>query len=342
MIYSLQRSTSLSIQMVVFALWLGVAHAQPSSIPKSETQPNYPTKVVRIVIPSAPGGGTDLIVRTLAQRVSGAWGQPVIVENRSGGATRNGTYYAAKQPPDGYTLFLTTTTFAFNPAIYEKLPYDPVNDFTPIILLTSSNSAIVVHPDVPARSVSELIALAKSKPGELRYGSGGIGSVGHLVVEMFQAQANIKLLHVPYRGTGPSVNAIVSGETHLIIANLAALVPSLESGRLRGLAVSSLKRSRVLPNLPTIDKSGLPGYEYSGWYGLWAPAKTPQGIVNKINLEFNRALADHTIQEVFGKVDIETMGGTPEAFSAHVIRELKKWKKVARDANIKADPDSKD
>jgi tripartite-type tricarboxylate transporter receptor subunit TctC len=342
MIYSLLRPTSFCVQIIVFALWVGSTHAQQSQTPKPEALPNYPSKAVRLIIPSAPGGGTDMIARVLAQKVSKTWGQPVIVENKSGGGTRNGTHYVAKQPPDGYTLLLTTTTFSFVPAMFEKLPYDPVNDFSPIILLTNSNSVLAVHPEVPARSVSELITLAKSKPGELRYGSGGIGSVGHLVAELFRTHANIKLLHVPYRGTGPNVNAVVSGETHLIIANLAAIVPSLESGRLRGLAVTSLKRSRVLPNLPTIDKSGLPGYEYSGWYGLWAPARTPQGVVKKINQEFNYALNDPSVHELLGKADIETMGGTPEEFSTHVIADLKKWKKVAQDANIKADPNSKD
>lgn len=298
---------------------------------------NYPGRSVRVVVPSAPSGGTDLIARLTAQKVSEYWGQPVIVDNVSGGATRIGTTTVAKSAPDGHTMLLTTVNFAYMPAIYPKLPYDPAHDFTPVIQLANTNSLLVLHPVVPAKSVAQLIALAKSKPGELRYGSGGTGSVGHLVGAMFQALAGVQLLHVPYKGTGPVTTALIGGEIHMQIANMSSLLPHVKSGRLHALAVTSTTRSKIMPELPTIAESGLPGYEYSGWYGLWVPAKTPAAAVAKINEDFNRALSDAIVKERFAEVGIEPAGGTSEKFANYLANEFKKWNKVARDASIKMD-----
>jgi tripartite-type tricarboxylate transporter receptor subunit TctC len=305
--------------------------------PAAQAQTSYPSRAVRIVVPSAPSGGTDLIGRLTAQKAGEAWGQTVIVDNISGGATRIGINTVAKAAADGHTLLLTTVNFAFAPAIYAKLPYDPVNDFIPIVHVANTGSLLVVHPVVPAKNVAELVALAKSKPDELRYGFGGNGSVGHLVGAMFEAQARIKLLQVPYKGTGPSTTALLGGEVHMLIANMASLLPYVKAGRLRGLAVTGATRSRVMPELPTIAASGVAGYEYGGWYGLWAPAKTPGAIVTRINEEFNRVLADAAVKERFAEVAIEPVGGAPDKFAAYLAAELNKWSKVARDAGITAE-----
>jgi tripartite-type tricarboxylate transporter receptor subunit TctC len=300
-------------------------------------QTDYPRKPVRLVVPSAPGGGTDLVARLIAQKTGEAWGQSVIVENNSGGATTIGTNFVARSAPDGYTLLITSANFAFVAVINSKLPYDPEKDFAPIMVTVTQSDCLAVHPGVAARSVAELIALAKSKPDEIRYGSGGNGSVGHFAVELFRSLAKIKLAHVPYKGTGPVTTAVISGEIHLQIANVASLLPSIKAGRVRALAVTGVHRAKIVPELPTIAESGVPGYEFDNWYGLWAPAGTPVAIVKKINEEVNRALATPALQARFAESGIETMGGSPERFAAYLASELKKWSAVARDAGIKTD-----
>jgi tripartite-type tricarboxylate transporter receptor subunit TctC len=311
----------------VFAAWPGAASAQP----------DYPRKAIRIVVPSAPGGGTDMVGRLLGQKIGEAWGQPVIVDNVSGGATTIGTNSVAKAAPDGYTLLMTTANFAFIPAIYPRLPYDPEKDFVPVVLTVTQFDCLAVHPGVPARSVTELIALAKARPDEIRYGSGGNGSVGHFAAELFRSLANIKLVHVPYKGTGPVANAAIAGEIHMLIANIASLLPQVRAGRLRALAVTGARRARIVPDLPTIAEAGVPGYAFENWYGLWAPAGTPAVVVKKINEEANRALASPALQERFADVGIEPAGGTAEKFAAYLATEVRKWSRVARDAGIKVD-----
>jgi tripartite-type tricarboxylate transporter receptor subunit TctC len=313
---------------------LVVCAASPVAV---HAQADYPRKPVRLIVPSAPGGGTDLVARLIAQKTGEAWGQSVIVENNSGGATTIGTNFVARSAADGYTLLMTTANFAFIPAINSNLPYDPEKDFAPIVVTVTQSDCLAVHPGVPARSVAELIALAKSKPDEIRYGSGGNGSVGHFAVELFRSLAKIKLAHVPYKGTGPVTTAVISGEIHLQIANVASLLPSIKAGRVRALAVTGVHRAKIVPELPTIAESGVPGYEFDNWYGLWAPAGTPVAIVKKINEEVNRALATPALQARFAESGIETMGGSPERFAAYLASELKKWSAVARDAGIKAD-----
>ncbi len=300
-------------------------------------QTDYPRKSVRVVVPSAPGGGTDLIARALAQKMSEAWAQPVIVDNVSGGATTIGTNGVAKAAPDGYTLLLTTANFTFVPAIYPKLPYDPEKDFAPVVLTVTQTDGLALHPGVPARSVAQLIALAKVRPDEVRYGSGGSGSVGHFAAELFRSLANVRLVHVPYKGTGPVTTAAISGEIHMFIANFASLQPHVKSGRLRVIATTGAHRAAIAPELPTIAESGLPGYEFDNWYGLWAPAATPVMVVKKINDEINRALAVRALQERFAESGIEPVGGSSEKFAEHVGSELRKWRRVGRDAGIKAD-----
>lgn len=296
---------------------------------------DYPRRAVRIVVPSAPGGGTDLIARATAQRLGESWRQSVIVENLSGGATTIGTHAVARSAPDGYTMLMTSVNFAFIPAIYPRLPYDPKVDLTPVMIVATQSSMVSVHPSLPVRSVAELIALAQKRPGEIRYGSGGSGTVGHLTTELFRSLAHIKLLHVPYKGNGPGITALLSGELHMLITNIAAVLPHVKSGRLKGLAVTSTTRSRVVPELPTVAESGLPGYEYSGWYGLWVPARTPDAVVRKINEEFNRAFHDAALRERLLAVGIEPGSGSEEKFTAYLASEFTKWAKVAREAGIK-------
>lgn len=308
--------------------------AQPS---RPDAAADYPKRAVRLVVPSAPGGGTDLIARSLAQRLGEAWRQSVVVENISGGATTIGINAVARAVPDGHVLLLTTVNFAFLPAIRATLPYDPQADLTPVVMVATQSSMVAVYPGVPAKSITELIALAKRQPGEIRYASGGNGTVGHLATELFRWLADIRLLHVPYKGTGPGITAVLSGEVHLLIANIAALLPHTKSGRLRGLAVTGTARSRVVPELPTVIESGLPGYEYSGWYGLWVPAKTPEVVAKKINEDFNRALRDAVLRERFLEVGIEPQGGSDEKFATYLTAEFPKWAKVARAANIRID-----
>jgi tripartite-type tricarboxylate transporter receptor subunit TctC len=301
----------------------------------SATAQQYPTKSVRIIVPSAPGGGTDLIARYVAHAVGDAWGQTIVTDNRSGGATTIGISIAAKSPADGYTLLLTTVNFAYLPAIHPKLPYDPVKDFAPVVRLATSDSMITVHPDVAAKSVSELVALARSRPGDLRYASGGNGSVGHLTGELFQTRAKVKLLQVPYKGTGLGVAAVTSGEVHILIANIAALLPQVKARRLRALAVTGQRRTKAAPELPTAVEAGLPGFEYSGWYGLWVPAKTPPALVTRINADFNRAVRAPQFAERFSDAAIEPLGGSEQDFAAYLAGEFRKWSAVAKEAGIR-------
>ncbi|MEO8441753.1 MAG: tripartite tricarboxylate transporter substrate binding protein [Betaproteobacteria bacterium] len=319
------------------AAWCGLLVAGVASSGAVHAQADYPRKPVRLIVPSAPGGGTDLIARLIAQKAGEAWGQSVIVENNSGGATTIGTSLVARSAPDGYTLLMTTANFAFIPAINSKLPYDPEKDFAPIVVTVTQSDCLAVHPGLPARSVAELIELAKAKPDEIRYGSGGNGSVGHFAVELFRSLAKIRLVHVPYKGTGPVTTAVISGEIHMQIANVASLLPSVKAGRLRALAVTGVHRAKIVPDLPTMAEAGVPGYEFDNWYGLWAPAGTPVAIVKKINEEVNRAIASPALQARFAESGIETMGGSPERFAAYLAGELKKWNAVARDAGIKGD-----
>ncbi len=317
---------------VCLALLSGVHNACLAQAPV-----DYPKRTVRLIVPSAPGGGTDLIARSTAQRLGEIWKHPVVVENISGGATTIGINTVARAAPDGHTLLLTTVNFAFVAAVQPRLPYDPKADFVPVVMVVTQSSMVSVHPSVPVRSVAELIALARKKPGEIRYGSGGSGSVGHFATELFRSMAGIKLLHVPYKGTGPMITAILSGETQMMITNIAAVLPQVKAGKLRGLAVTSTARSKVIPELPTVSESGLPGYEYSGWYGLWVPARTPESLVKRINEGMNTALKDAALRQRFLELGIEPQGGSEEKFASYLAGEFPKWAKVAREAGIKAE-----
>jgi tripartite-type tricarboxylate transporter receptor subunit TctC len=272
-----------------------------------------------------------------AQKVSDAWGQPIVVDNRSGGGGTIAAQLTATSVADGYTLLMPSISIAYAPAVYSKLPYDTEKDLTPVILVATQQNLLVVHPAVPAKSVKELIALAKSKPGEIRVATGGAGASDHLAMELFRASAGISLVNVPYKGQVPGTNALIGGEVQMQISPMASLYPHVTSGKLRGLAVTGSARAKTAPELPTIAEAGLPGYEFYVWYALLAPAATPRTIVRKINESFDRALNSPDVRDRLAAMGIDALGGTPEKFAMFLKSEMRKWAKVAKDANIRVD-----
>jgi tripartite-type tricarboxylate transporter receptor subunit TctC len=292
---------------------------------------NYPAKPIRIVSPYSPGGLGDLLPRAVGLGLTESLGQQVIVDNRPGASQIIGMQAAAKSPPDGYTLvFGSVTSLAINPSMHKALPYDPVKDFAPVALCVTTPLYLVVHPSLPARNVKELIALARARPGTLSYGSGGTGSSNHLAGELFKSLAKVDLLHVPYKGAGPAMIDVMAG--HIAMMFGAAGLAEAKAGKVRVLAVTSAKRSNTAPDIPTVAESGVPGYEATIWFGLLAPAGTPQPIVTRLSQEIAKALAHSRMREQFPTVDITPL--TPAGFAALIAREIPKWKKVIDGARI--------
>jgi tripartite-type tricarboxylate transporter receptor subunit TctC len=300
----------------------------------AQAQSNYPSRPVRIVVPSPPAGGTDIIARVLAQYFSTTIGQQFFVENRPGAGNMIGIESVARAAPDGYTLLFVPSTLALNSIMYKKVSYDPVRDFAPITLAAVAPNVLVVNPKVPAHSVAELIALAKQKPGQLTYGTPGIGTSPHMSMELFKSLAGIDLQHVPYRGTAPAMTDVISGQIAAMFSNALTAKPQIESGAIRALGVSTRKRSEAMPNLPSIAEAGVPGYEATQWYGLVAPAGTPAEIVARLNAEVTQALRIQDMQEKLASDGAEPVGTTPAEFAAHIKSELEKWAGVARAAKI--------
>jgi tripartite-type tricarboxylate transporter receptor subunit TctC len=294
----------------------------------------YPSKPVRMIVPFAPGGGTDTLGRLLAQKLSELWNVSVVVENRPGAGSTVGTDLAARAAPDGYTLGVTSMSHAINATLYRKLPYDTVKDFEFIVLTVRVPNVLVVHPSVPAKSVQELVALARSRPGELSFSSSGVGGVSHLSAEVFAAAAGIRMLHVPYKGAGPAMVALVSGETQVMMATVPVLLPQMQARRVRALGISSAKRSPLLPELPTIAESGYPGYETDSWYGLLAPKGTPREIVQKVNADSNRALQSADLKTALAQQGAQPAGGTPQEFQRYLEAETTKWRKAILAAKV--------
>ncbi|HEX3171781.1 MAG TPA: tripartite tricarboxylate transporter substrate binding protein [Burkholderiales bacterium] len=298
-------------------------------------QTAYPTKPIRLVVPFVPGGSTDLIARIMGQNLQETLGQQVVVENRAGAGGNIGVEYVAKSPPDGYTLvFGHVGTFGFGPSLYQKLPYDPIKDFAPIVLFAMVPNMLVVHPALPAKSVKELIALAKAHPGQLNYGSSGNGSASHLATEYFKLLSKTNITAIPYKGTGPLVTDLIAGQTSLTITGVPPLYPFVQAGRLRGLAVGSVKRLTLMPELPTIAEAGVPGYESSTWFGPLAPAKTPREIVVRLNTELLKILQRPDVRTRFAAEGIEALGSTPEEFGAYIKAEIDRWGRVIKAAGI--------
>lgn len=297
----------------------------------------YPTKLVRVLVPYPPGGAVDSFARMLTQQLSDVWGQSVVVENRSGASTIIGAEQVAKSPADGYTLLLTAElTLVTLQHLYEKIPYDTLRDFAPITALVSATQALVVNSSLPVKTVSDVVALAKGKPGEVTYGSFGIGSTGHLNMEVFQAMTGTRFNHIPYSGAGSAMNDVVGGHVSLMFAALSIVKGGVDAGKLRMIGVGSDRRSNEYPNVPTISESGVPGFEAKSWFGLVAPAGTPPEIIKKINEDVIKVISDPAFaQQYLAAQGLEPITGTPEEFAAFIRAEKKKWGKVVRDANIK-------
>ena len=296
---------------------------------------DFPSRSLKIVVPYAPGGGADSVARIVAKKVSENIGQPIVIENKGGAGSIVGTDLVAKAEPDGYTLLLGQSgPISINPAVYKTLPYDPVKDFAPITMTTAYPYILVVNADSPARTVQEFVALAKSKPGTLNYGSTGVGAANHLVAELFASKAGLKMTHVPYRGTALAVGDLVSGQLNVVFGDPISVLPHIRSGKLRALAVTSLERSPVAPEVPTVAESGYPGFEALAWHGILAPAKTPPAVIKKLNAEFVKALADPATKELLEKQAMQTVGNSPEAFAAFIQKDIATRKAVAAAAKV--------
>lgn len=303
----------------------------------AHAQEKYPARPIRVIVPSVAGGGTDISARLVAPKMSETLGQPVVVENRAGAASIIGSDLVAHAAPDGYTLLMGISTLTINPSIHAKLPYDTVRDFAPVSLVVTLPNVLVVHPSLPVKSVKELIAFARVRPGQLNYASAGVGSSLHLSMALFMSMAKLKMTHVPYKGSAPALVDMLAGQIEVMTGTMITVIPYVRDGRLRALGVTSLKRAAVAPELPTIAEAGLPGYEAVQWYGLLAPGATPREIIAKLNEAVARATQDAAIRKRFLDDGVEPVGGTPEEFAALIRSDTAKWAAVVKDANIKAD-----
>ena len=301
------------------------------------TAQDYPARPVHITVPYTPGTGADILARVLGPKLAERWRSAVVVENRVGATGNIGTEYVAKAASDGYTLLFTATSFGTNPALSRTLPFDPVKSFAPVVLAATSSLAVIVHPQVPAKSLREFIALARSEPGKLHYSSPGNGGPQHLAMELLKLEAGIDLVHVPYKGAGGALTDLIGGHVEAMISALQTVAPHVQSGKLRMLAVMSGERSPAFPEVPTAKEQGLPELEVETWYGLFAPAGTPQVFIQKINSDVNELLKDAAIREMLSRQGMTAAGGAPERFGELVKQELARWTRVVDAAGIKAD-----
>ncbi len=297
----------------------------------------YPNRAVHVTVPFTPGTGADILARVLGPRLAERWRSAVVVENRVGATGNIGTEYVAKAAPDGYTLLFTATSFGTNPALVRTLPFDPVKSFAPVVLAATSSVAVIVHPQVPAKSLREFIALARGQPGKLHYSSPGNGGPQHLAMELLKLEAGIDLVHVPYKGASGALTDLIGGHVQAMISALQTVAPHVQSGKLRMLAVMSGERSPAFPEVPTAKEQGLPELEVETWYGLFAPAGTPMGVVMKLNRDINSLLTDPQIKDLLSKQGMAAAGGAPERFGELVKRELARWTRVVDAAGIKVD-----
>ena len=302
----------------------------------ADAQP-YPTKPIRLIVPFAPGGGTDITGRAIAMKLSEALGQTVVVDNRAGANGTIGADIAAKAPPDGYTLSMISSSHSVNPSIMKKLPYDLINDLAPVTQATTQPYALILHPSVAAKSVKELIALVKAKPDSLNYGSSGTGGLSHLSGALLCSMTGITMTHIPYKGGSPALTDLVGGQIQMLFSTILQAQSQLKGGRVRALAVTTARRSAGAPDLPTMQEAGVAGYEVAGWYGMVAPLKTPAAIIARLNTETVKALRAADIKDKLAADGSEPVGSTSEAFSLHIKTEVAKWQKLVKDANIRAE-----
>ena len=295
----------------------------------------YPAKPIRFIVPFPPGGGNDLIARELSQHLTESLGQPMVVDNRPGASTLIGAEAAAKASPDGYTLFMgNNSTLTINPHLYKKLPYDAVRDFAPLSLLASAPFVLLAHPSVPAQSVKELIALARQRPGQLNFGSSGLGIATHLAGEMFKLMARVDIVHIPYKGAAPALTDLIGGQIELLFNNVISAMPHVRSGRLRALAVTSKTRSHALPQVPAVAEAGLPDYEASVWYAVLAPARAPAPVLTRLHGEFVKALQQPRVQDRLASDGASNVGSTPEVLARTIEADLARWGKVIKQNGI--------
>jgi tripartite-type tricarboxylate transporter receptor subunit TctC len=315
------------VRLLLLALLCALAN-------QAQAQSSYPSRPVRIVVPSPPAGGPDIIARVLAQYFSNTMGQQFFVENRPGAGNMIGIESVARAAPDGYTLLFVPSTLALNSVMYKKVSYDPVRDFAPITLAAAANNVLVINPAVKAKTLLEFIALAKETPGQLTYGTPGIGTSPHMSMELFKSLAGVDLQHIPYRGTAPAMTDVISGQITAMFSNALTAKPQIESGAIRALGVSGRKRSEALPEIPPIAEAGVPGYEATQWYGLVAPAGTSAEITARLHAEATQALKTQEMKDKLAGDGAEPVGTTPAEFAAHIKAELAKWASVARAAKI--------
>ena len=317
----------LCISAIALAALTGTAFSQDAAV-------KYPSRPIRVIVPFAPGGGLDITTRMIAQKLTEQWGQNIVVDTRPGAATIVGTEIASKAPADGYTLLMITTTFAINPGLRSKLPYDPLKDFTPVTQLNSQPNVIVVAPSFAGKTVKDLIALAKAKPGELTFASPGAGSAPHLSAEMFQRAAGISMIHVPYKGIPPAVTDVLGGRVTMLFTTTISAAPHIKAGKLRAVAITSAKRQASMPDVPTVGET-IPGYRAEAFQGMVAPAGVPQAIVNKVSADVVRIVRLPEVTQRFQLDGAEAVGSTPQEFAAFLKSEMQKWSTVIRDAGIK-------
>jgi tripartite-type tricarboxylate transporter receptor subunit TctC len=327
-------ATPFRVSCLLAALWTAFV-ASSAAHGGAAAGDTYPTRSIRVIVPQSAGGSTDLAARVVTQKLGESLGQTLVIDNRPGAGSLNGTDTVAKAAPDGYTLLCVAASFTINPSLHEKLPFDPIRDFVPITRLAALPHILVVHPTLPVKSVKELIALAKAKPGELNYASSGIATSTHLAAELFRHMTGTDMVQVPFKGGAPGMVGLLSGQVQLYFATISTALPHVKSGKVRALAVTSSKRSIVAPEYPTLAEAGVSGYEHASWVGLLAPAKTPGAIVSKLQAESLKAV---NLQDVKGHLlrdGLEPVGDTPQEFAAIVKAEVAKWKKVVKAAGIK-------
>lgn len=332
--HSIRTGFVRRLAMTAAATALTMAAATPSPALAA-----YPDKPIRMVVPFAPGGGTDLIARAMGVTMSEDLGQPVIIDNKPGGGTIIGTEAVAKSAPDGYTLVMATIAHAVNPSLHRKLPFDTDKAFTPVMLVGRSPNVLVVKPDSPIKTVQDLIAAARAKPGKLNYASQGAGTSAHLAGELFKSMAKVDLIHIPYRGAGPAITDLLGGQVDMMFATAAAVAPHLESGKLRAVAVTTAQRSQAaaLSKVPTIAESGVPDYAADSWYGLFAPAGTPPAVIARLNEAAKKAVQTESFRKRAEQEGLNIGGGTPDEFGRYVKGESQRWSKVVKQANITVD-----
>ena len=307
-----------------------------ATLPGVATAQAYPHKPIRFIVPFGAGGPGDAIGRMIGRPLTESLGQPVVIDNRSGATTIIGTEIAAKSPPDGHTILLISTTHAVNPSLFQKLPYDPIKDFAPVTLITATPFMLGIHPSVAASSVSEFVAIARSKPGSLNYGSSGAGSSIHLTTELLKSAANIQMTHVPYKGSGPAFIDLIAGQIQMLFSSTVSSMPHVKSGKVRGLAITSLKRASALPEIPTIAES-YPGFESSSWFGMLVPARTPKPVIDRLLADTRAALSSPNVNQALLSQGAEPGGQSSAEFGAYFQSEIKKWARVIKSAGIKLD-----